>query len=359
MNPNTEPRWQACLTRDARYDGQFFMAVRTTRIYCKPSCPARLPKRANVEFFNTPAQAEIAGYRACKRCHPDKLNPPEPNLDLIQRVIRMIEDRADDAPTLAELAAQFHLSPYHLQRTFKRIVGVTPKQYAIGLRVQRFKAGLKAGQRVTEAALDSGFNGSAQMYGQASAHLGMTPKTYQRGAPAVEIEYTVVDSPLGHLLVAATERGVCSVKLGDDRRALEAELWNEFAAAKLAPDSEQLRLWAEAIVDYLRGEQPHLDLPTDVRATAFQRLVWDALREIPAGATRSYTEVAQSIGQPAAARAVARACATNPTALVVPCHRVVGEDGKLHGYRWGVERKRQLLEMERKLASPREGEKAR
>lgn len=359
MNTNTDLRWQACLTRDARYDGQFFMAVRTTRIYCKPSCPARMPKRENVEFFNTPEQAEIAGYRACKRCHPDKLNPPEPNLDLIQRVIRVIEDRADDAPTLAELAAQFHLSPFHLQRTFKRLVGVTPKQYALGLRVQRFKQGLKAGQRVTEAALDSGFNGSAQMYGQASAHLGMTPKTYQRGAPTIEIEYTVVDSPLGHLLVAATAKGICAVKLSTNRRALEAELRNEFASAKFAPASEQLRLWTEAIVDYLRGEQPHLDLPTDVRATAFQRLVWDALRVIRLGSTHSYSDIAKAIGQPTAARAVARACAANPTALVVPCHRVVGEDGKLHGYRWGVERKRQLLAMERKLASPRKGEKAR
>ncbi|MGQ0601400.1 MAG: bifunctional DNA-binding transcriptional regulator/O6-methylguanine-DNA methyltransferase Ada [Anaerolineales bacterium] len=350
MNTTTDHLWQASLNRDTRYDGQFVMAVRTTHIYCKPSCAARMPKRENVEFFNTPEQAEIAGYRACKRCHPDKLSAPEANLELIQHVIRTLEERVDDTPTLAELAAQFHLSPYHLQRTFKRIVGVTPKQYALGLRVQRFKQGLKDGQRVTEAALDSGFNGNAHMYVQASAQMGMTPKMYQRGAPAIEIAYAIVASPLGHLLVAATEKGVCSVKLGDNKRALEAELRHEFASATIVAEHSQLRAWADAIVEYLRGAQPHLDLPTDVRATAFQRRVWDALRDIPLGATRSYTEVAKAIGQPTAARAVARACATNPTALVVPCHRVVGEDGKLHGYRWGAERKRKLLAQEKRLA---------
>lgn len=337
-------RWQAVLNRDALYDGQFVVAVRSTRIYCKPSCPSRRPKRENVTFFAAPEQAEIAGYRACKRCHPDRLARPEPHLELVQRICRAIEERADDPPRLAELARQFNLSPYHLQRTFKRLVGVTPKQYASALRVREFKAHLREGS-VTEAAYRAGYNGSSRVYEQ--GELGMTPTTYQRGGEAVAIAYAITPCSLGYLLVAATERGICAVKLGDSKRELEALLRDEFPSATLHSESPQLREWVNLILDYLRGEQPHLDLPLDVRATAFQRRVWAALRAIPFGQTRSYTKVAQAIGQPTAARAVARACATNPVALVVPCHRVVGEDGDLHGYRWGVERKRKLLEQER------------
>lgn len=340
-------RWQIVLDREARYDGQFVFAVRTTGIYCKPSCPARHPRPENVVFFAAPEQAEVAGYRACKRCRPDTLGPREPNLELIQRVCRALEAQPDDPPTLAELAKQFHLSPYYLQRIFKRLVGVTPKQYTLALRVQRLKAELRDGDTVTTAAYNAGFNGLSRLYEQPV--LGMTPTRYQRGGAAAEIGYAVVESPLGWLLVAATPLGICAVKLGDSPRVLEAELRDEFASATLQSDPPQLRRWVSAIVEYLRGEQPHLDLPTDVRATAFQRRVWEELRRIPLGETRSYSAVAEALGNPKAVRAVARACALNPTALVVPCHRVIGEDGQLHGYRWGLERKRRLLEQEKRM----------
>jgi AraC family transcriptional regulator of adaptative response/methylated-DNA-[protein]-cysteine methyltransferase len=348
MNTLTDAqRWQAVLDRDARYDGRFVFGVRTTGIYCKPSCPARHPRPENVVFFTAPKQAEIAGYRACKRCRPNTLGLREPNLELIQRVCRALEARPDDPPTLADLAKQFHLSPYHLQRTFKRLVGVTPKQYTLALRAQRLKDELRDSDTVTTAAFNAGFNGLSRLYEQPA--LGMTPDRYRRGGAALEIGYAVVESPLGWLLVAATAQGICSVKLGDSPRALEAELRNEFAAATLQSDPPNLRRWVGEIVDYLRGEQPHLDLPTDVRATAFQRRVWEELRRIPPGETRSYSAVAEALGKPKAARAVARACALNPTALVVPCHRVVGEDGQLRGYRWGLERKRRLLEQEKRM----------
>jgi len=341
-------RWQIILNRDALYDDQFVFGVRTTGIYCKPSCPARRPRSENVVFFAAPEQAEIAGYRACQRCRPDALIPHETNLDLIRRVCRALEARPADPPTLAELARQFHLSPAHLQRTFKQLVGVTPKQYSLALRLQRFKEELRDGDTVTTAAFNAGFNGLSQLY--ESPLLGMTPACYQAGGAAAEIGYVISESPLGWLLVAATPQGVCAVKLGDSPRALEAELRSEFAAATLQSDQPGLRQWVGAILEYLRGEQPHLDLPTDVRATAFQRRVWEELRRIPFGETRSYSEVAAALGQPRAVRAVARACAVNPTALIVPCHRVIGEDGKLRGYRWGLERKRRLLEQEKQIA---------
>jgi len=341
-------RWQAVLGRDALYDGQFVTAVRTTKIYCKPSCSARTPKRENVSFFVTPEQAEMAGYRACKRCLPDKFTVREPHLELAQKICRALEAQTAPTLSLAQLAKQFHLSPYHLQRTFKRIVGVTPKQYALAARVQRFKNELRQARTVTEAALEAGYNGSSRVYEQPA--LGMKPQTYKRGGEAAEIAYTVVQSALGYLLVAATPRGICSVKLGSNKHALEVELRHEFPSASLLPEHAPLQSWVSAITEYLAGKQPHLDLPTDVRATAFQRRVWEELRRIPVGQTLTYSQVAERIGNPKAVRAVARACAVNPTALVVPCHRVIGTDKKLHGYRWGLERKAKLLENERQLA---------
>ncbi len=343
--------WQAVMTRNDRYDGEFVFAVRTTGIYCRPSCPARRPRRENVCFFSQPAQAETAGYRPCQRCHPDQAALPEPNLALVQAVCRAIDEHAERPPTLKDLGQQFGLSPYHLQRTFKRIVGVTPKQYAIAQRAERLKRHLKEKPTVTEAIYEAGYPSSSSAYGETSGQLGMTPVAYRRGGSETAITYTIVPCPLGHLLVAATQHGLCAVRLGNSEQELAATLVGEFPAAQMQQDEDGLAPWVASIQDYLHGAQPHLDLPLDVRATAFQRRVWQALQAIPYGSTRSYSQVAAAIGQPTAARAVARACATNPVAMVVPCHRVVREDGSLSGYRWGLERKEALLALEAQQAN--------
>jgi AraC family transcriptional regulator of adaptative response/methylated-DNA-[protein]-cysteine methyltransferase len=342
--------WQAVLERDRACDGEFVFAVRTTGVYCRPSCPARRPRRENVCFFERPAQAEAAGFRPCQRCHPDQAAPPEPNLALMQAVCRAIMDQSDRPPTLEELGRQFGMSPFHLQRTFKRIVGVTPKQYAAAQRAERLKRHLKEKTSVTEAIYEAGYPSSSSAYAQATSHLGMTPAAYRRGGQATAITFAIAPCPLGYLLVAATPNGLCAVRLGDSTEELAAALNGEFPAASVQPDDGRLGPWVASIQDYLAGAQPHFDLPLDVRATAFQHRVWQALQAIPYGSTRSYREVAEAIGQPTAARAVARACATNPVALVVPCHRVVREDGSLSGYRWGIQRKEALLALEAREA---------
>lgn len=343
MNENL--LWQAVCERDETQDGSFFFAVRTTGIYCKPSCAARRPKRENVAFFGTPDEAEAAGYRPCQRCHPRAEVLPEPNLALMEQVCRTIESSEEEL-SLNQLADHFAMSPYHLQRTFKRIIGVSPKQYAAAHRAKRLKQELKQGSSVTTATYNAGFESNSTLAGQANHLLGMTPSIYQNNGQATEIQYTIRPCPLGWLLAARTERGLCAVRLGDNPESLETTLRNEFAAATLRPQEEGLAPWVDSIVDYLHGHQPHLDLPVDVRATAFQQRVWKELQSIPYGETRSYGQVAQSIEQPRAVRAVARACASNSVALVVPCHRVVRGDGDLGGYRWGVERKQKLLAME-------------
>jgi AraC family transcriptional regulator of adaptative response/methylated-DNA-[protein]-cysteine methyltransferase len=342
--------WQAVLNRDRQYDGEFVFAVRTTGIYCRPSCPARRPRRENVLFFERPAQAEVAGYRPCQRCHPAQTARPEPNLELVQAICRAIDEQVDRPPTLEELGRQFGMSPFHLQRTFKRIVGVTPKQYAAAQRAERLKRQLKEKSTVIEAIYEAGYSSSSSAYGETAGQLGMTPVVYRHGGPGAAITYTTVPCPLGKLLVAATVQGLCAVRLGDSEQELVAALAGEFPAAQMQRDEGELSLWVASIQDYLHGGEPHFDLPLDVRATAFQRRVWQALQAIPYGNTRSYSQVAAAIGQPTAARAVARACATNPVALVVPCHRVVREDGSLSGYRWGIDRKEALLAMEARQA---------
>ncbi len=338
--------WQAVLNRDRTCDGQFVYAVRSTGVYCRPSCPSRRPRQEQVSFFASPAEAEQAGFRACRRCQPDKLAPDDPNRATVQQMCRYLEQPLDHLPTLSDLSGQFHLSPYHLQRTFKRIVGVSPRQYAAARRLEHFKQGLRDGQPVTTALFEAGYQSTSSVYGAALQQLGMTPTVYQRGGETARIAYTLAASPLGWLLVAATAKGVCAVKLGDNEAALEASLRSEFPAATIERDGDVLGQWVAALQDYLSGSHPLLDLPLDVQATAFQQRVWQALRAIPYGETRSYGAVAEAIGQPKAARAVAQACAHNPAALVIPCHRVVRADKQPGGYRWGAERKEKLLKQE-------------
>ena len=340
--------WQAVMERDSHANGRFVYAVRSTGIYCNPSCPSRRPRREEVVFFPLPSAAEEAGFRACKRCRPPESAVADPQVELVQRACRYIEQHLDDMPGLAELGGQVNVSPFHLQRVFKRVMGISPRQYAEARRLGQFKEQLKEGETVTQALYEVGFSSSSRLYERAPDQLGMTPTTYRRGGPGMSITYTIVDSALGRLLVAATDKGICSVCIGDDDAKLEAALWQEYPRAEIRRDGEDagLHAWVETLVRHLDGQQPHFDLPVDVQATAFQWRVWQELQAIPYGATRSYSQVAQAIGQPKATRAVARACATNPVALVVPCHRVVRENGHMGGYRWGIERKQQLLKQE-------------
>jgi AraC family transcriptional regulator of adaptative response/methylated-DNA-[protein]-cysteine methyltransferase len=352
---NEERYWQAVQARDTSADGLFIYGVRSTGIYCRPTCPSRRPNREQVVFFQLPAAAEQAGFRACRRCHPDEAELREPQVELVQRACRYIAEQLDGAPTLEDIGRTVGLSPHHLQRTFKRIMGITPRQYADACRLGQFKARLKEGDDVTTALYEAGYGSSSRLYEQAPARLGMTPATYRRGGLGAHIRYAIADSSLGRLLVAATERGVCFVSLGETDAELEAALAAEYPAATIAGATSDehssaepgLHMWVDAILRHLIGQLPHLDLPIDIQATAFQWRVWEELRAIPYGDTRSYRAMAEALGQPTAARAVARACATNPVALVIPCHRVVGEDGGLRGYRWGAERKRALLEQEK------------
>jgi AraC family transcriptional regulator of adaptative response/methylated-DNA-[protein]-cysteine methyltransferase len=339
--------WQAVMTRDARFDGQFVFAVSSTRVYCRPSCPSRRPHRERVSFFEKAEAAEEAGFRACLRCKPRDV--ADPQLALVQRVCQLL-DAADDseAVKLAELAAQVGVSTFHLQRTFKRVMGISPRQYVAARRFGNFKQLVREGESVTNALYDSGFNSSSRVYEQAAEELGMTPATNGRGGRGVKIDYTIVASPFGRLMVAVTERGVCAVRMADADATLEKDLRTEFPEATIERADRPLRDTVQKILSHLTSNEPHLDLPLDIRATAFQRQVWEKLRAIPYGQTVSYGDVAKSLGKPGAVRAVGRACATNPVALVIPCHRVVREDKSLGGYRWGLDRKEKLLAHERR-----------
>ena len=342
-------RWQAVLNRDERADGVFVYGVCSTHIYCRASCPSRRPRRENTRFFETPASAQRAGFRACKRCRP--ANFANDQIVRARNACRIIEESAGAAISLQELGARVGASPFHLQRSFKRVVGVSPGEYARALRLGQLKAGLQRGDSVLHAALDAGYNSTGGLYQNATAQLGMTPATYGRGGKDARIWFGVAPCEMDYVLVAATATGVCSVALGDDEKSLETELRAEFFAATIARDDARLHPYLQAVIQLLNGQTPHNSLPLDVRATAFQWRVWRELRAIPAGQTRSYAQVAQSLEMPSASRAVARACATNPVALVVPCHRVVRGDGNLAGYRWGIERKARLLELEKAAAN--------
>ncbi|MBS1850400.1 MAG: bifunctional DNA-binding transcriptional regulator/O6-methylguanine-DNA methyltransferase Ada [Acidobacteria bacterium] len=343
---NQSARWQAVLTRDAAHDGKFVFAVSSTGIYCRPSCPAKHARRENVRFFTTPAQAEQAGFRACLRCRP-KTAGGNPQTVLVKAICRYLERHLDEAVTLGDLSKLFGQSPFHLQRTFKAALGVTPKAYADSCRMNQLKRNLQAGHSVTRALYDAGYSSSSRLYERTASQLGMTPDKYRRGAIAAPIRYTFADSPLGRMLIAATGQGICSIQFADSDEELEQGVKHEFPFAARRRDDAALRPWKENLLRYLQGQKISKALPLDIQATAFQRRVWKYLQTIPMGATRSYSQVAKAIGQPSATRAVARACATNRIAVAIPCHRVVRSDGEMGGYRWGVERKEALLAMER------------
>ena len=342
--------WNSVVTRDERADGAFVYAVATTGIYCRPSCPSRRPKRGNVRFFYSTKAAERAGFRACQRCQPQNgftssgLAVARAR-DYIDR--RLAEDGAEGI-TLDRIAEEAGLSPHHLHRRFKAIIGLTPAQYARAGRSVRLKNELRRGETVSRATFGAGYGSSSRVYESAAQQLGMTPATYQRGGAGARIEYTVAKTSLGFLLVAATERGVCAVSIADDEASLEAALAAEYPAAtrERANGANTLAAWVAEVVAYVDGERVNANVPLDLQATAFQWKVWRELQKIPAGETRSYSDVAASIGAPKAVRAVASACAQNPVALVIPCHRVLRRGGELGGYRWGVERKQKLLEKE-------------
>ena len=328
-------RWQAVLARDRRFDGAFVYAVRSTGVYCRPSCASRRPRRTQVTFFPIPEAAEREGYRACKRCHPaDTVS--DPAVALVRAAARAIA--AGERP---------NGDSRRLTRAFKRVLGITPRAYAEAGRVDRFKHELKRRKQVSPALYEAGYGSTSRVYERSDAQLGMTPATYARGGEGVGIAYITVPTSLGRLLVAATERGVCRVALADNAGILEQDLLAEFPNARIVEDkSGKIHGWVTAILDYLEHGAADLDLPLDIQATAFQRRVWQELQKIPFGQTRTYAEVARRIGQPNATRAVAQACAKNPVALVIPCHRVVRADGDFGGYRWGAERKSALLTKE-------------
>lgn len=343
MQTELQNKWQQVVARDARQDGRFVFAVRTTGIYCRPSCPSRRPRRDSVEFFPNPNEAERAGYRACLRCKPTEVSSQARYIAHARRIL----DSAEGVVTLPQLSKQVGLSPFHLQRLFKRATGLSPREYQSARRMQRVKHGLRKGDDVTTALYDAGFGSSSRLYEKAPKNLGMTPGEYKRGGAGAIITFAIAPSPLGRLLVAATERGLCAVRFGDNAGDLERDLREEFHAAELHRDEAAMQQYLEPLLAMIRGENTIIDLPVDVRATAFQTKVWEKLRQIPRGETRSYSDIAREIGNPAAVRAVARACASNPVALAIPCHRVVRSDGDESGYRWGVERKRKLLRQER------------
>jgi len=352
---DSENYWQAVLERDAQFESAFVYAVRSTGVYCRPTCASRRPSRQQVAFYSSPEDAEQAGFRPCRRCRPraQSSDSRAAQARLVECLCREIEANLDDgdgAITLATLSQRVGANPYHVQRSFKRVMGITPRQYADAKRLARLKSRLREGQDVTGALYDAGYGSSRALYERAPSRMGMTPATYRKGGLGMRIDYTIADSPLGRLLVGATQRGVCAVCLGDSDTALETNLSEEYPQAEVRRDDARLAPWVTAFLSHLQGQLPHLDLSVDVRATAFQWRVWEELRAIPYGSTRSYSDVARAIGRPRAVRAVARACATNPVAVVIPCHRVVGKDGGLHGYRWGLERKQELLALERRAS---------
>ncbi|MEX3930212.1 bifunctional DNA-binding transcriptional regulator/O6-methylguanine-DNA methyltransferase Ada [Paraburkholderia phymatum] len=338
-----DERWTAVLNRDVSADGAFFYGVRTTGVFCRPSCASRLPRRDNVDFFGSTDEARAAGYRECKRCQPGGL-PRE--LDIVNRACAALDADPQQRLTLAQLSEAVHVSPFHLQRLFKRVVGVSPRQYQAAQRGAALRDALQRGADVTRATVDAGFGSPSRMYDTAAAELGMAPSEYRRKGAGLRVHYASASTSLGLVLIATTDKGICKIAFGDDEAPLVDGLRKEFASAELIADPARLAPFIEQIDAYLRGRRQRFDLPLDIAATAFQQRVWEALRRIPYGETRSYSQIAEAAGSPRAVRAVASACASNPVALAIPCHRVVQKGGALAGYRWGVARKAMLLDAE-------------
>lgn len=347
--------WEAVMARDKKQDGQFYFGVTTTGVYCRPSCPARRPLRKNVRFYATRAEAEHDGLRACLRCRPSAITTDDANRLRIRRLCEYIRlnCQSGESLNLEELSGQTGLSPFHLQRTFKAVVGVTPKQYVEACRMEALKSHLRGQDSVTDAIYEAGFGSSSRVYERVDGSLGMTPREYRAGGRGVSISWVAAATPLGRMMIGATDRGLCFVEFGESEGELLEKLRKEFPGATVeqatSPHAEQLDLWMNSLMGYLRHEQTRMDLPVDVRGTAFQLKVWKYLRSIPAGEVQSYSEVAEGIGAPRGARAVANACAANRLAIAIPCHRVIRGSGELGGYRWGLHRKRVLIDSERAM----------
>lgn len=339
--------WHAVETRDRSFDGKFFYSVSTTGIYCRPSCPARRPNRRNIAFHASSAAAEKAGYRPCKRCKPDELSLHDCHAAQMADICRQIET-AEQQPSLASLARAAGLSPHHFHRVFKATVGVTPKAYAVAVRQQRVRNTLLQGTSITEAVQAAGFESSGRFYANSGAIIGMKPNDYRAGGTDVDMRFAVGECWLGSILVAASDKGITAILLGDDPEALIHDLERRFSSANLIGGDARFEAVMAKVVGLVEAPRSGIDLPLDVRGTAFQHLVWQALREIPPGSTATYSEIAATIGMPKAVRAVATACAANSVAIAIPCHRVIRTDGALSGYRWGIDRKRKLLDRERK-----------
>lgn len=345
-----EARWQAVCARDASADDVFVYGVMTTRVFCRPSCPARRPQRENVRFFDSSGEARRAGLRPCRRCAPEGVADAVRRAEIVARACRILGDAVDapgqDAPGLRELAAAVGLSPHHFHRVFKAEVGITPKAYLDARRAERVRRSLEVRMSITDAIYEAGFGSTGRFYASSTSRLGMTPSQYRDGGRGADIRFTVVPCSLGAVLVGATDRGVCAIELGDDADELVRSFQDRFHAAHLIAGDEQFDQLVTQVLAVVEGTSSGNDLPLDIRGTAFQQRVWEALRAIPAGTTVSYRQLAERIGSPTSVRAVARACASNPVAIVIPCHRVVRTDGSLSGYRWGVERKQALLARE-------------
>jgi AraC family transcriptional regulator, regulatory protein of adaptative response / methylated-DNA-[protein]-cysteine methyltransferase len=340
-----DPRWLRLIARDKSADGQFWYSVATTGVYCRPSCPSRTANPKNVQFHNSTAEARKAGFRACKRCNPDGLSVDAENAVIITKACRLIEE-SPQTPSLAQLANEVQLSPAYFHRLFKRVTGLTPKGYGDARRAQRAREQLGSGGTVTEAIYGAGFNSASRFYAVSTDVLGMTPRNFRAGGAMEHMRYAFSRTSLGHVLVAATDKGISAILIGESNEDLTKQLQRSFPKARLVEGDQAFGDTVSEVIKLVEAPRNGFDLPLDVRGTAFQQRVWQALRGIPAGETRSYAEIAEGIGSPNATRAVAGACASNVLAVAIPCHRVIRHDGSLSGYRWGVERKRELLQRE-------------